>query len=148
MCNETIEGKCPCYAILQIIKETTKKTQSKTKSTQTGPTQMVNLSFELCEKSLMKIFKKKFINSVFVNKIEKEFGAIDSQHKFLFIRALVTAVCRSCMNKTSGLDEIKFISLCSLLSVYVNSNQEFELETVFAIKTLQYKKQYQFGKPF
>ena len=146
MCNESIESKYPCYAIIQMIKETSSKNQLTSLSTQTGTSQVVSLSFEFCEKRLLKILKKKSTNStIIVNKIEKEFGHLNSQHKFVFIRALVTAICRSCLNKRNGLDEFKFTSLCSLMSMFINSNQEFEMETVFSLKTLQNKKQYQYG---
>jgi hypothetical protein len=146
MCNESIESKYPCYAIIQMIKETSSKNQLTSLSTQTGTSQVVSLSFEFCEKRLLKILKKKSANSsIILNKIESEFGHLNAQHMFVFIRALATAVSRSCLNKSTGLDEIKFTNLCSLLSMFINSNQEFEMEAVFALKTLQNKKQYQHG---
>lgn len=77
-------------------------------STQTESSQIVDISFELCEKRLFEILNFTIqqdspnSNSI-LNNIELELGEVKWQSKFVFIRALVTAVCRCCLYETSGI---------------------------------------------
>jgi len=146
MCNQRITSKYPCYALLQLIKQPTFK---KSFETQTSLLGLIGYSFESCERKIYKLIKKHSSNLPEIKeKIEEEFGEIDLQHKFIFIQALVSAVCRSCLNSNIGFDESKFKSLCSLLSMYIDGNQLFELVAFIAIKLLQHKLEYQTGKKF
>ena len=139
--------KVPCYAILQMIKEKPNiKDQRINKSTQTETSLLVGLSFESCEKKIIEILEKNTINiSIILNQIESDFGEIDSLSNFVFIRALVSAVCRSCLDKENGFEEFKFINLCPLLSVFINNIQEYEYDALFAIKALQQEMKYETG---
>ena len=144
MCNQAITGKCPCYAILQLIKEPIKSNPKS--ATQTDFIDL-GYSYETCEKKISKLLKKYSLDiPVILENIQIEFGEIDFEHKFIFIHALVSAVCLGCLNQTTGLDELKFINLCSLLSIYIDGNEELEMQAFLAITQLQNKLSYQPGK--
>ena len=105
---------------------------------------LIGYSFESCEKKIFKKLKEHSPNIPEITKnIGEEFGEIDFQHKFIFIQALVSAVCRSRLNLNI---ESKFKSLCSLLSIYIDGSELFELAAFIAIKLLQHKLEYQKGK--
>jgi len=104
------------------------------------------LTFESYEKNLLVILNATadFQNEVIFREIESEFGGIDSQNK-VFIRALVTAVCRCCLDEKNRIEKLKLKSLCALLSIFIARNQEFEFEAFFAIKSLQQELSNQLG---
>jgi hypothetical protein len=140
MCNQPIDGKYPCYAILQLIKEPKVKKSIETQTCQSG---LVGSSFDSCQKRIFKLLKKDSSNIPdIIEKIEKEFEfsqIVDINHKSIFICALVLAVSRSCLNSNVGLDEDKLKSLCSLLKIYIERDEELELAAFLAIRLLQRK---------
>ncbi len=96
MCNEIIVDKNISYSILQMIKpEPDNSPGNNSKSV---------LSFDLYEKKILEILEKNPIIPIIqtnipiiFQKIESECGVIDCHSKVL-IRALVTAVCLSCIH--------------------------------------------------
>lgn len=145
MCNLAITDKSPCYALLQIIKEPSAAINSTSLSTQTEINQVTGLPFEYCEKKCLEILKQHetFNIQVIFIQIETEFGPICSQYMFVFIRALVTAVCRHCSSES--LDENRFTVYCPLLKMFINGNKYFEIDALLAIQALQQKMQYKLG---
>lgn len=107
-------------------------------------TQSGSVSTESYERKLYQILEQiNLTNEVIFDKIEAEFGEIDCQSK-AFIRALVTAVCRSCLDSNiNKLDPQLFKSRTAILTKYINRNEEFELEALFAIQALDHKMQHQ-----
>ena len=83
-------------------------------------------------------------NETIFDKIETDFGEIDCQSKG-FIRALVTAVCRSCLDVQNKLDPVLFKNRSPVLTKFINRDEEFELEALFAIQALDHKMQHQSG---
>jgi len=79
--------------------------------------------------------------------LKKNFGEIDCQLK-QFIRALVTAVCRSCFDANSKLDPQLFKNRSSILTKFINRKEEFELESLYAIQALDHRMQHQPGNYF
>ena len=152
MCNQTIEGKCPSFAILQMIKDPTHKTKTASVNTQIQLNKVINISFDICEKRIYKILKKKSTNcSTIFDKIENELGKfneIDLQNRFILVSSLASAVCRSCLHKSNGFDEPKFMNLSDLISLSTDSNKDHELDALLAIKSLQEKMRFQPGKRF
>jgi len=70
MCNQPIDGKYPCYAILQLIKEPKVKKSIETQTCQSG---LVGSSFDSCQKRIFKLLKKDSSNiPAIIEKIEKE----------------------------------------------------------------------------
>ena len=143
MCNEIIVDKTPSYSLIQLIKEPNPNDTLtfSTLCTQTETTKVVDISYELCEKKIFEIInftiQQDSANTrVIISNIE--FGQMFlSLSKFVFIRALVTAVCRCCFsNETNDIDKIKFTNLCSLLTMFINGKQEFEIETFYAFKSV------------
>jgi len=90
MCSEIIVDKTISYSILQMIKpEPDNSPENNSKSV---------LSFDLYEKKILEILEKNTTNiPIIFQKIESECGVIDCHSKVL-IRALVTAVCLSCIH--------------------------------------------------
>jgi hypothetical protein len=90
MCSEIILDKTISYSILQMIKpEPDNSPENNSKSV---------LSFDLYEKKILEILEKNTTNiPIIFQKIESECGVIDCHSKVL-IRALVTAVCLSCIH--------------------------------------------------
>ena len=74
---------------------------------------------------------------------QSEFGENDCKSK-AFIRALVTAVCRSCLIE-SKLDPALFKKRSPILTKFINRNDEYELESLFAVQALDHKMQHQPG---
>ena len=152
MCNQPIEGKYPCYALLQLIKDPKEPKVKKSFETQTGQSGLIGYSFDSCEKKIFKMLKKNSTNILDLKEtIEKEFEfseIIDIHHKSVFISALISAVSRSCLNSKIGFNEAKFKSLCSFLSIYIERDEELELAAILSIKLLQRKLQYSPGKKF
>ena len=108
-------------------------------------TQSASVSTESYERILFQILEPKALqNEVIFDKIESEFGEIDFQSK-AFIRALVTVVCRSCLDASSNLDHIRFKNRSSILTKFINRKEEYELEALFAIQALDHKMQHQPG---
>lgn len=156
MCNQMFIDKIPCYAVIQMMKEPVARTpdpdppaeetimESENPHDEAMSIEGMYLTFESYEKKLFEILDvaggTNLINEMIFEGIESEFGGIDShvQNK-VFIRALVTAVCRFCLETNNILHVARLKSLCSLLSIFINRNQEFEFETFFAIKTFQQK---------
>ena len=109
-------------------------------------TQSASVSSDTYEGTLFQILQPTTLqNEVIFDKIESEFGDIDCQSK-AFIRALVTAVCRSCLDASNKLDHTRFKNRSSILTKFINRNEEFELEALFAIQALDHKMQHQPGK--
>ena len=137
MCSQEIVDKTPSFSILQMIKETVIKNCVET---QTEISQVISYSFDVCEKRLYKIFKAKTINcEAIFDRIKNEFGEIDCNHKYLFIRCLVSAVCRSCLNnKEIGFNKTKFTNICPVLLKAIDGNEDSELDALLAIKSLQH----------
>ena len=136
MCNQQIKDKTPCHALLQMMKEPKAKKSSETQTSLLG---LIGCSFDSCEKRIFKLLKANSSDITdIIEKIEEEFGEIaEFQHKFIFNSALVSAVCRNCLNSNIGLDEVKFRFFCSLLSFYIEGNEYLELTAFLAIKLLQ-----------
>ena len=109
-------------------------------------TQSGSVSTESYERKLYLILKQTdLLNETIFDKIEAEFGEIDCQSK-AFIRAIVTAVCRSCLDSNNNkLDPQLFKIRSPILTKYINRNEEFELEALFAIQALDHKMQHQPG---
>jgi len=106
-------------------------------------TQSASVSTESYERKLFQILQPTTLqNEVIFDKIESEFGEIDCQSK-AFIRALVTAVCRSCLDANNKLDHIRFKNRSSILTKFINRKEEYELEALFAIQALDHKMQHQ-----
>ena len=111
-------------------------------------TQSASVSSESYEKKLFQILQPaRLTNELIFDKIEAEFGEIDCQSK-AFIRALVTAVCRSCLDANSKLDPHLFKNRSSILTKYINRKEEFELESLYAIQALDHRMQHQPGNIF
>ena len=140
MCSQQILDKTPCYGLLQFLKEPA----TSAKSTKYGQNQVNDHSFEVYEKKLNEILKQNTttIDDVF-NLIEKEFTQIEKTR--VFVRALASAVSSNCLDKNTGLNEIKLTKLCPLLSMFIVGNEEFEAEAIFSIKSLQKINQYPTG---
>ena len=58
---------------------------------------------------------------------------------------MVTAVCRSCLDVSNKLEHVRFKNRSSILTKFINRNEEFELEALFAIQALDHKMQHQPG---
>ena len=150
MCSQLFTDKIPCYAVIQMIKQPeAKKEEVKTEEVKVNTDAAISdnyhdgmyLTFESYERNLMEILNAvgNFQNEVIFGEIESEFGGIDGQNK-VFIRALVSAACRCCIDDNdTRLNKVKLSGLCALLSIFISRNQEFEFETFFAIKSVQQK---------
>ena len=76
-------------------------------------------------------------NHIIYDEIEAVFSQNNSDDsKFVFIRALVMAVCCSCFSELNQLNETKFIDLCELLSMYIKGNAEHEIEALYALSAV------------
>ena len=90
MCNNIIEDQTINYSILQML-----VTEPDNPS---GNNSISVLSFEKYERKILEILKTNTTNiPIIFQKIESECGVIDCHSKVL-IRALVTAVCLSCIH--------------------------------------------------
>jgi hypothetical protein len=78
-------------------------------------------------------------------KLKNEFSEMDCKSKS-FIRALVTAVCRSCLGEDSKIDATLFKKRSPILTKFIAENEELELESLFAVQALDRKMQHQPGK--
>merc|ERR1712127_206146 len=108
-------------------------------------TQSASVSCESYEKKLFEVVNTpNKDNEVIFDKIENEFSDNDCNSKS-FIRAVVTAVCRSCLDSTNKLDTNLFKQRIPVLTKFINRNEEFELECLFAVQALDHKMQHQPG---
>lgn len=78
------------------------------------------------------------------DQIENNFTDDECQSKH-FVRALMTAVCRSCMFE-SKIDQALFQKRGLILSKYIARKDNLELESLFAIQALDNKLQHPSGK--
>lgn len=113
-------------------------------------TQSASVSTESYEKKLFEIMEdQKCENDIIFDKIENEFSESDCAAK-AFIRAIVTTVVRSCLDQSTApgkdkLDSQLFKKRSSILTKFINHNEEFELESLYAVQALDHKMQHQPG---
>jgi len=113
-------------------------------------TQSASVSTESYEKKLFEILQsQQSENETIFEKIEDEFSDSDCAAK-AFIRAIVTAVCRSCLDQsgTSGKDKVDsqlFKKRSPILTKFINHNEDLELEALYAVQALDHKMQHQPG---
>ena len=106
MCNNIIEDQTINYSILQML-----VTEPDNPS---GNNSISVLSFEKYERKILEILKTNTTNiQIIFDRIKSECGVADCHFKVL-IRALVTAVCFSC------LDSEVFISIKSIFFSIIN----------------------------
>ena len=83
-------------------------------------------------------------NKSFIDKLEIEFTENDLKSK-LFIRALVIVLCNNCLIHKEKLDLNLFKQRVEILKNYLNSNDEFQLETLYAVQALDYQLDHPIG---
>lgn len=106
-------------------------------------TQSASVSSESYERKLFEILQSpNNENEIIFDRIESEFSDSDCTSK-AFIRAIVTAVCRSCLDSNNKLDSNLFKKRGPILTKFINRNDDFELESLFAVQALDHKMQHQ-----
>ena len=78
--------------------------------------------------------------------MQTEFGECDCSSK-PFIRALVIAICRNCYIDAK-IDTNLFKERSSILTRFINRNEDLELDALFAVQALDHRMKHQPGKPF
>ena len=103
------------------------------------------ITIDMCksfEETFFKILKpSRFKNMIILDKIEAEFN---DQSKTL-IRALVLAFCRSCLDFENKLNRTLFMDRSLILTQFINRNEEFETEALYAIQELDHILNHQQG---
>ena len=109
-------------------------------------TQSACASAESYERRLLEILKNpEDTNEIIFESIENEYSDIDVLSK-TFVRSLMIAVIESCLNEEGKLDPVRFNKLAPILSKFISHNEELELESLFAVQTLDTRKQHLSGK--
>jgi translation initiation factor 4G len=107
-------------------------------------TQSASVSTESFENKLFQILENtKVENEVIFDKIENEFSDSDCTSK-AFIRALVLALCRSCLTDSDTqlkIDAELFKKRSPIMSKFV-TNEDLELESLYAIQCLDHRTQH------
>ena len=130
--NQPIEKKIPNFALIPGFNSKRIQNFDVARKTRSNRTHFHD-PYESYEKVLLEILESDSI----ICKIESNFGKIGSQSKF-FIRVLVIAVCKNYLDlKKSKADSIRFKTLANILSIFIKTNKEFELESLFAIQELE-----------
>ncbi|CAF0929985.1 unnamed protein product [Brachionus calyciflorus] len=102
-----------------------------------------SVSIDQIENKLNQIFTPSVENKVIFDKIEKEYSPSECSSK-PFIRALVIAVCNSCYNQNK-FDADLFKKRVPILNKYIAKKEDLELESLFAIQTLDNRLKHQPG---
>jgi len=103
----------------------------------------INTFYESYEKRLLEIFydpqsmnQNSLYSDIIFNKIEAKFVAVDFKSKY-FIHSLVKVGCRVCLDVNNRIDRNRIRNYCSLLSIFINNNLEFQMEALLAIQAFE-----------
>ena len=101
-----------------------------------------NIQQKIYKKKLSQIFQATLRSEEIIYLIESEFNEFDLNSK-VFIRALVTALVRSCLDPNNKLtrkqNKIQLMNFFPIFTKYITLIEEFELETLLAIQVLDQK---------
>lgn len=109
-----------------------------------------NKTVEYYEKRLAHLLfseeDKKAKNEALIENIKSNFSELDLRRKE-FIRALVICVCKSCLVERK-IDIDLFKTRAFILKVFLNHNEDLELETLYAVQALDHRTKHYPGTSF